>query len=475
MLMSVHPCLRRSASTRAASYDAIAVQVMHALCRLGHVRRLENLGAQGPLDASAGRDSAFACLFGRDSLRMALDLLDDFPAVARATIRKLTALQGVDQNSRSEEEPGRILHEHRRAHDMTTAHVCRAWDFPYYGAVDTTPLYVVLIGAFCRRHGIRILHERVRARDGRQITIAAGLARALQWIERRVARDGYVCVRRSQPHGIQHQFWEDSYDSQFHADGRLLAPAIPYAPIAVQGYTYDALIVAARIEQDRDLAARWAEIASHLRRRVLADFWLADLETFAPAVVLDSSPPGPLRIVASSPGHLLAGRLLDGEDAAAYRNALVRRLLAPDMLASAGVRTKSTTAARFAPGSYHNGSVWPVDTGVLADGLRRHGYVHEANDLEERILAACAEVGSPVEFLRGDAIAGVRINTQVLDELEDGVVRRREQPPQRVQGWTVTRLWRILRRRGLLAAASERHTMREQESGSHAVSRPSAA
>ncbi|MCL6644294.1 MAG: hypothetical protein K6U88_04825 [Dehalococcoidia bacterium] len=220
--------------------------------------------------------------------------------------------------------------------------------------------------------------------------------------------------------------------------------------MAVQGCAYDALCVAARLDEDRHRAARRARLAEQLRSRVLKTFWRPELGTFAPALVLDGVPPMPLAVVASSPGHLLAGRLLDGEDASPYRRALVARLLAPDMLGAAGIRTKSTTAARFAAGSHHNGSVWPVDTGVIADGLRRHGYVAEADDLEGRILSACVAVGWPVEFFRGDEDGEIRINTAIVDEVVDGVPRRREQPPQRVQGWTTTRLWRILRRRGLI-------------------------
>src|SRR5207244_491699 len=81
----------------------------------------------------------------------------------------------------------------------------------------------------------------------------------------------------------------------------------------------------------------------------------------------------PARIVASSAAHLLASRLLDGSDVAAYRAALIGRFAQSDVLGGAGVRTKSTFAPRFCAGSYHNGSIWPWDTGVIADGLRKHG------------------------------------------------------------------------------------------------------
>jgi glycogen debranching enzyme len=188
-----------------------------------------------------------------------------------------------------------------------------------------------------------------------------------------------------------------------------------------------------------------------LRHRTVVDFWSPELSTFAPGLVFDRSGPHLTRVVASSPGHLLATHLLDGDDVADQRESLIDRLLAPDMLAGAGIRTKSTTAPRFSPGAYHNGSVWPMDTGIIADGLRRHGRVAEANDLEHRILSACLAVGSPVEFFCGERDGSIAINTRTLTALRDGELRVVEQPPQAVQGWTATRLWRILRRRGLIA------------------------
>jgi glycogen debranching enzyme len=411
---------------------------------------VERLGRRGPLDASAPGSSAYACLFGRDSLRMALDLLDDFPEVARQTIRRLTALQGMRNNPRAEEEPGRILHEQRCSTDPSAHELLALWDLPYYGSVDATPLYVCLIGAYSARYGPGILRERVRDRTATWISIRAGLERALGWIERRRAGHGYVWVRRAQGAGIQHQVWEDSWDSHFFEDGRLFDPDVPYAPVAVQGLVYDALLAGAGLIADAGTAERWRAEATLLRRKVLREFWLPELGTFAPALMLGLPIPVPARVVASSPGHLLATALLDGEDAAPYRERLVRRLLAPDMLAAAGIRTKSTTAPRFAPGAYHNGSVWPMDTGVIADGLRRHGYVREADELDDRILRACAAFG-PVEFFRGDTGPEVHINTVIHEVLVDGRQRRLEQPPQPIQGWTATRLWRLLRRRDATA------------------------
>src|SRR5438045_1457175 len=103
------------------------------LCELGRVRRPQDLGIAGPLVASAGDDSLFNCLFGRDAIRMAMDLLEDFPLVAQNTLLELARLQGVVENARADEQPGRIVHEHRHPDDPRATELSAVWDFPYYG------------------------------------------------------------------------------------------------------------------------------------------------------------------------------------------------------------------------------------------------------------------------------------------------------------------------------------------------------
>jgi glycogen debranching enzyme len=185
---------------------------------------------------------------------------------------------------------------------------------------------------------------------------------------------------------------------------------------------------------------------------VLGEFWQADLGTFALALTVEADGRlRPARVVGSSAGHLLASRLLDGRDATSYRRRLISRLAEPDLLGGAGVRTRSTSAARFRAGAYHNGSIWPMDTGVIADGLRRHGQHRAANDLDRRILAGCQAVGGFPEFFRGDLDNSLQVNSQIVDAIVDGASNRLEQPPQAEQGWTATRVWRILRMRGVVS------------------------
>jgi hypothetical protein len=76
-----------TSSHRSTAEPSINVDALTAvLCDLGGVTRLADLGTRGPLVASAGARSLLSCLFGRDAIRMAMDLLEDFPAVARATV-----------------------------------------------------------------------------------------------------------------------------------------------------------------------------------------------------------------------------------------------------------------------------------------------------------------------------------------------------------------------------------------------------
>jgi glycogen debranching enzyme len=455
------------------------------LCEVGQVEDLGDLGQGGPLLASAGASSLFHSLFGRDAIRMAFDLLDDFPCVAEVTLLSLASLQGVRHDRRAEEEPGRIIHEHRLPDDVLRPELERLWSFPYYGAVDSTPQWINLLVAYTARAGDSILDTMIVDRLGRQLTLFDSLLAALGWIIGRLddpAGGGYLWVRRASPDGIANQVWEDSGDSYYHADGTLFDFTRPYAPVAVQGYAYDALLGAAEIVARRRetglsrgtkevrsqegrrrstrlralQASRLRERAADLRARVLRDLWQADLGTFALALTFDGPGDGldsatarvrPARVIASSPGHLLASRLLDGDDVGGLRERLIRRLFEADLLAGAGIRTRATSAARFRAGSYHNGSTWPVDTGVIADGLRRHGHDLLADDLEARILAGCAAIGGFPEFFRGDADGRIAVNTTTIDELVDGTLHRLEQQPQANQGWTATRVWHILRSR----------------------------
>lgn len=456
-----------------ADSHKVAALLPKMLCDLGGVTSLSELGVR-PLVASAGKDSLFNALFGRDSIRMSFDLIDSYPAVAKSTIVALAALQGVKVNPKSEEEPGRIIHENRDPAELARIREFEPgidkWEFPYYGAIDSTPTFVNLIGEYVKRHGPAILDTPVND-DGK--TVRDAVASAIGWVEGRLddgRAGGFLWVQRANPHGIENQILEDSYDSVYDEHGK--RPEGAYAPVAEQGYAYKALMTASALLGKPELAAR----ADKLKEQFIAKFWQSDLGTFAQAVAFDGKGEGrAFRTVASSPGQLLTSGILD--DKPELRDRMIDRLFAPDMLAGPGIRTKSTTAARFLEGGYHNGTVWPTISLEIKDGLLRSAehVRHQANearskgdidgatklsakseelfaraiDLEDRAIRATAKFPYFPEFFRGSVDGKIRVNTEVVRKEVDGRQNTLEQPPQ-PQGWTATAMERILRRRGFI-------------------------
>ena len=296
----------------------------------------------------------FATLFGRDSIITALSVLPFNPGVAAGTLRTLARFQGTEINAARDEQPGKIVHEMRFG-EMAVLH-----EIPfgrYYGSVDSTPLFLWLYGRYVAATG--------------DLKLAAELwphvERALEWIDRYgdPDGDGYVEYMRETPQGLANQGWKDSFDSISHADGTLARA--PIALCEVQGYVYAAYTTiadaAARMNHNA-MASRLSDRARALKIAFARDFWLADEGIVALALDADKKP---CRVMASNGAHCLATGLLDAKQSAT----LAKRLMADDMFSGWGVRTLSTTARRYNPMSYHNGSVWPHDNGIAALGLAR--------------------------------------------------------------------------------------------------------
>ena len=52
---------------------------------------------------------------------------------------------------------------------------------------------------------------------------------------------------------------------------------------------------------------------------------------------------------------------------------VARTLLGPESFSGWGIRTVAASEARYNPMGYHNGSVWPHDNALIAQGLARYG------------------------------------------------------------------------------------------------------
>ncbi|HEX6802875.1 MAG TPA: glycogen debranching N-terminal domain-containing protein [Terriglobales bacterium] len=298
----------------------------------------------------------FATLFGRDSLISAYQALILDPQLAADTLRVLARRQGTEYNDWRDEEPGKILHEFREG-EMT-----RAGEMPfgpYYGSIDSTPLFLILLSETYNWTADDALVEE----------LLPAAHRALEWIDRYgdLDSDGFVEYSRRSPKGLVNQSWKDSWDANMRPDGTLPQP--PIAPVEVQGYVYDAkyrMSLLLRAFGDTKRADELKRQAAAMAKRIEA-YWMADSEFYSIALDAEKKP---VQIVSSNPGHLLFSRAVSKQRA----RAIVKRLMHEDMFTGWGWRTLSNAEATFNPLSYHRGSVWPHDNSLIAHGMVLNGF-----------------------------------------------------------------------------------------------------
>jgi glycogen debranching enzyme len=446
----------------------LAAEALRQLRRLTDDLRRPPLAALPLEHGEAGRElRLFEAVFARDSLRVALALATPFPELGRATLLHLAAAQGIGHDASREEEPGRVAHELRDpeadpvARDLTARH---GWGWPYYGAVDSTPLFVLLLAELCRQTGRGILAASYRGRDGRARTLAEAHRAAVRWIAGRMDEnpEGLIESRSPLPEGIRNQVWKDSRIAYHHAGGDLADERRGVASIEVQALAHDALVESAALlrwygDDQRRLAGECEARAAALRAVVENTFWVEDKHGPYVALGSDRDPAGrlrPLRVRSSNMGHLLASRMLDGDDGADRAGVIARALGRRDLTAAAGIRTLSSGAVRYRPGGYHVGSVWPWENELIARGLRRFRHDEQAEAIERGVLDSCALTGMFPEFVRGEADR-IAANTEIVDVVEPGIgPDRAEQPPQQVQAWTVAGVLAIADRQARRLAAA---------------------
>ncbi|MFF4889691.1 amylo-alpha-1,6-glucosidase [Micromonospora chersina] len=315
----------------------------------------------------------FMTLFGRDSIFTSLQVLPFLPELVPPTILMLAGLQGSRLDDFRDEEPGKILHELRYGE---TAGFQEQPHSPYYGAADTSALFVILLDEYERWTGdtklVRQLEQEARG--------------ALGWLDSYgdLLGTGYVWYMTRNPEtGLANQCWKDSWDSISYSDGRL--PPFPRATCELQGYAYDAKLRGARLARehwnDPAYADRLEREAAALKERFNRDFWIPEREYYALALDPDGRH---VDALSSNIGHLLWSGIVDESRAAAVAG----QLLGPRLFSGWGVRTLADDQGRYNPVGYHVGTVWPFDNSIIAWGLWKYGFRDEAGQICEGMLSA---------------------------------------------------------------------------------------
>jgi glycogen debranching enzyme len=309
--------------------------------------------------------------FGRDSAIVAMQTLAYKPEIARHSLKMLARWQGKKADPQRDEEPGKILHEWRQDEMTATGELPFS---PYYGSVDSTPLFLLLAGEYhawtADLEALRKLERNLRA--------------ALHWIDALgdVDGDGYVEYEARSTTGLVNQGWKDSPDAIVNADGTLAKP--PIALVEVQGYVYAVKRKLASVFAalgDEQLAQRLRREAAQLKRRFNRDFWLKESNFLALALDGDNHQ---VAAITSNPGHALWTGIVQRRLASAVADVLMRN----DMFGGWGIRTLSAASNRFNPLGYHLGAVWPHDNSIIAMGFKKYGFEDELNEVATALFDA---------------------------------------------------------------------------------------
>jgi glycogen debranching enzyme len=312
----------------------------------------------------------FMTVFGRDTIITCLQTLLFGPDLARSALTVLAELQATRDDRETDAEPGKIVHEVRHGRGAL------AWFPQYYGTVDATPLFLVLLSEVWRwTDDLPFVRE-----------LQGAAMRALAWIDEHgdLDGDGFVEYRKRSGRGLDNQSWKDSDNSQLFHSGIRAVP--PIAPCEVQGYVYDAKLrtaeLAREVWRERELADRLEREAAELQERFDEAFWCEERGGYY-ALALDGQKRR-VDALTSNIGHLLWSGIVPRERA----DAVVDRLMGDQLWSGWGVRTMSSGDGGYNPLSYHNGSVWPHDNSLIALGLARYGRWPEAQRIVQRLLEA---------------------------------------------------------------------------------------
>ncbi|WP_144594023.1 amylo-alpha-1,6-glucosidase [Priestia flexa] len=315
----------------------------------------------------------FGVPFGRDSLIAALQMLPFNSSIAKGTLLTMAAYQGETLNSWRDEQPGKIMHEIRYGELANTNQIPFT---PYYGTIDATPLFLILLTEYVKWTGdLKLVYR-----------LENNIEKALMWIDEYGDRDGdlFLEYHQESSKGIANQGWKDSADSVVHRDGEYAKT--PIALAEVQGYAYQAKAEVANLYEQigkKEKAEKLRKEAVRLKEKFEQEFWMDDVLFYAIALDEHKKKVG---TITSNPGHILFADMLNPEKVEHVAN----MLLSDKMFSGYGIRTMGKGEAGYNPMSYHDGSIWPHDNSMILLGLSKVGKQREANKVIEGLIDASA-------------------------------------------------------------------------------------
>jgi len=363
------------------------------------------------LYASDGENYQYA-IFGRDSIEAVEDLLLINPGLTRDILITMASMQGVESNDKTEEQFGKIHHEYR-AFEMGGVTVpekskkiieilSSRWGgsdkmFCYYGSVDSTPLFVRLVGQYVSECGSEILDQEVLSVNGSKKAFRNHVRDAAEWVKDHVESSdwGLLEFKHINPQGLAYQAWKDSRTGYLHLDGTPASADNGIASIEVQGYAYDALIAASELNIFSSYENRqYLILARRLQDNVLKRMWIDDDSGSYFAIGLDRDDNGMTRQIMTCTSNTAAvldsNLLLDlpENDRIGYVQPIVDIIMSEDFLTDVGGRTRSLRHKDLIDFADYHGSLvsWPKETYDITKGLRRHGFIDQAVQLENCLL-----------------------------------------------------------------------------------------
>lgn len=350
----------------------------------------------------------FTTLFGRDSLITARQSLMLNPALAKNILETLARFQGKEINDWRDEEPGKIPHEIRFGELARSNRIPHS---PYYGTVDATPLWLMLLYEYFKWTNDRETLEK----------LWQNALNCLMWMDKyALINNGFAAYKTRSSEGLENHGWKDSRNSNMHIDGNIAEP--PIALVEVQGYFYAAKIrfaELANIMGENNLNFRLIEEAEEFKKRFHKYFWMEDLQFYSMGLDKDGRK---MKIISSNPGQCLETGIIDEP----YANIVAERFFMDDMFNGWGIRTLSAKSLAYNPMSYHNGSVWPHDNSIIAAGMSKINRI----DLALMITTALFDAARLMSYKR-------------LPELFCGFSRqsKRHDPPVRYPVACVPQAW----------------------------------